>query len=499
MKCYKTGSWVYKRREPEKSQFYQLIQANLNTFLHQREQENKPVPSYVQKQFNNFLKCGILAHGFLRLECEKCKTEHLVAFSCKSRLCPSCLARRMTETAIHLTENVIPEVKMRQYVLTFPTPIRLLLARNENILAHLCQKAIRCIQEFIIQNTARNNDAHTGSVLFIQRFGSSLNLNIHFHILFMDGVYETKSTDRIKFYQQPKITNLKLTKLLNTIIQKTIKFLLKQKIVTEEEGTCLLNENTLAEFLNPHDLVLEAETASVQNIIAFGTNKGQPVKRYRLGQSLLPTKEASSPSELCIQKDGFSLHALRVVKKEQRDRLLHLIQYMIRPPIAEDRLTILPNGQIKIALKNAWADGTYAIELSQLEFLEKILAILPPPFFHEVRYYGIFAANATLRKKIVRQNSEDDIIYDSFIPNGTKNKKYIPWSVLLKKTFALDILRCPKCGNRMWIWEIVEDHREIDATLFVLGLPADPPRPDPPRIEPTLFDDAAIDPPFYDD
>ncbi len=31
--------------------------------------------------------------------------------------------------------------------------------------------------------------AHTGTVTLIQRFGSALSLNIHFHILFLDGVY----------------------------------------------------------------------------------------------------------------------------------------------------------------------------------------------------------------------------------------------------------------------------------------------------------------------
>ena len=36
--------------------------------------------------------------------------------------------------------------------------------------------------------------AHTGAVTLIQRFGSALNLNIHFHMLFLDGVY-TEYTD----------------------------------------------------------------------------------------------------------------------------------------------------------------------------------------------------------------------------------------------------------------------------------------------------------------
>ena len=35
----------------------------------------------------------------------------------------------------------------------------------------------------------RRKDGATGAVTLIQRFGSALNLNIHFHILFLDGVY----------------------------------------------------------------------------------------------------------------------------------------------------------------------------------------------------------------------------------------------------------------------------------------------------------------------
>ena len=32
-------------------------------------------------------------------------------------------------------------------------------------------------------------DARCGSVTFVQRFGSALNLNPHFHVLMLDGVY----------------------------------------------------------------------------------------------------------------------------------------------------------------------------------------------------------------------------------------------------------------------------------------------------------------------
>ena len=87
------------------------------------------LPTFVTDEFDAFLACGILADGFLRLSCDGCREEKLVAFSCKRRgICPSCGARRMHEAAAHLVDNVIPKVPVRQWVLSFPIPLRALLA-----------------------------------------------------------------------------------------------------------------------------------------------------------------------------------------------------------------------------------------------------------------------------------------------------------------------------------------------------------------------------------
>ncbi|MFZ4405529.1 MAG: transposase zinc-binding domain-containing protein [Pseudobdellovibrionaceae bacterium] len=65
----------------------------------------------------------------MRAKCTSCPHEMLVAFSCKKRgFCPSCGARRMSETAAHLVDHVLPHKSIRQWVLTFPVPIRLCLA-----------------------------------------------------------------------------------------------------------------------------------------------------------------------------------------------------------------------------------------------------------------------------------------------------------------------------------------------------------------------------------
>ncbi len=106
----------YERRQPEETTLYQVIQDHVETFLAQVEQETGTgLPQFVKDEFNAFLACGMLAHGFLRLRCGECTHEKLVAFSCKRRgFCPACGARRMAETAAHLVEQVIPHVPVRQ-------------------------------------------------------------------------------------------------------------------------------------------------------------------------------------------------------------------------------------------------------------------------------------------------------------------------------------------------------------------------------------------------
>ena len=98
----------------------------------------------MKDDFDAFLQCGILAHGFLGLRCGDCGHDKRVAFSCKRRgFCPSRGARRMAQTAAHLVEHVIPPVPVRQWVLWLPIPLRLLVAAQPKLLMPVLQVAVR--------------------------------------------------------------------------------------------------------------------------------------------------------------------------------------------------------------------------------------------------------------------------------------------------------------------------------------------------------------------
>jgi len=75
-------------------------------------------PAAVRRsELRDFLSCGHLAAGFVRLRCENCRKDLLVPFSCRGRgFCPSCTGRRMASLAARLAEEVLAGLPVRQWV-----------------------------------------------------------------------------------------------------------------------------------------------------------------------------------------------------------------------------------------------------------------------------------------------------------------------------------------------------------------------------------------------
>ncbi len=131
---------TYEPRDPSSTVLYNVIAEHLETFLASLDDNPgaKGLPAYVQREFYDYLQCGILAHGFLRLGCDACPKETLLAFSCKRRgFCPSCAGRRMAQTAAHLVECVIPWVPTRQWVVSVPIPLRYWTAPSRELTAQV--------------------------------------------------------------------------------------------------------------------------------------------------------------------------------------------------------------------------------------------------------------------------------------------------------------------------------------------------------------------------
>jgi Transposase zinc-binding domain len=100
--------------------------AHYPDFIARLEAEDRSVPAYVREEFEGYLRCGVLEHGFLRVVCGQCHAERLVAFSCNKRgICPSCGALRMAQSARHLVEEVFGARPVRQWVLSLSVSVAL--------------------------------------------------------------------------------------------------------------------------------------------------------------------------------------------------------------------------------------------------------------------------------------------------------------------------------------------------------------------------------------
>jgi hypothetical protein len=93
--------------------------------------------------------------------------------------CPSCGARRMAQTAAHLVDHVIPHVPVRQWVLSLPIPLRVLLAAQPELVTSVLQVVHRVITRHLLgQAGLQADEADSGAVTLIQRFGSAANLMV---------------------------------------------------------------------------------------------------------------------------------------------------------------------------------------------------------------------------------------------------------------------------------------------------------------------------------
>jgi len=256
----------YEPRRPEQTVLYQAVAQNFRTLESLAETEGKPLPKHVTQEFEAFLQCGILAHGFLRVRCDDCKHERILAFSCKKRgFCSSCGGRRMAESAAHLVDEVFPKAGIRQWVLSFPMPVRFILAKNPKIQGNVLTLVHRAITGYIRKKAKKKGlraRLQPGAVTLIQRFGGSLNLNVHYHMLFLEGgYYETQQGPRLWWIDPP--TDVEIQEMTVTLALRVIRFL-KKKGYFQDEG-----EGAVVEEETQDELLPELQAASVAKLIAL--------------------------------------------------------------------------------------------------------------------------------------------------------------------------------------------------------------------------------------
>ena len=165
---------------------------------------------------------------------------------------------------------------MRQWVLSLPIPLRLLLAAQPKLVTPVLQVMHRVITHHLLgQAGLKPDEADSGAVTLIQRFGSAANLNIHLHCLVLDGVYRRSAEGAPVFVEARAPTDEAQQAVLHKIIIRLMKLLTRRGVLVEEEGSTTMadsdNDSHEARVLRP----LQAAACTYR--IAFGPRAAQKV------------------------------------------------------------------------------------------------------------------------------------------------------------------------------------------------------------------------------
>ena len=186
---------------------------------------------------------------------------------------------------------------------------------------------------------------------------------------------------------------------------------------------------------------------------------------------------------LCASLDGFTLHAATRAGALDTAGREALLRYVLRPPIAQERLERRPDGLVRLALKRAYADGTVAVEMDPLSLLCRLATSVPPPRFHTVKYAGVLASASSWRARLLP--TPPPVLVGAKDQDPSKRPgSYRPWAELLARTFALDVLECPACRGRLKLLALVTREKSIARYLAKIGEPVNVPGRSPNRGPP---------------
>jgi Putative transposase len=263
--------------------------------------------------------------------------------------------------------------------------------------------------------------------------------------------------------QLPRLGSIDVAELLATIRTRLVRLLARRAVIETPQELSLLPADP-----PDADLVLaQLASAAVSGIAPAG-----PERRQRAPIQLVHAQSATLTGPLCATDTGFSLHAATVARRDDPRGQEALLRYVLRLPLAEQRLELLDNGLCRLSLKRAFSDGTVAIELDPLSLLCRLAASVPTPGFNTVRYGGVLAPAAGFRPQLIptppvptADHSESDTgaehgcNHDAHGDNKRRSR-WRPWAELLKRSFDID-LRCPRCNATMKLKAFVTSPKSL--------------------------------------
>ena len=365
---------------------------------------------------------------------------------------------------------------VRQWVLTLPHRLRYRLAWDHDLCRAVVGVFVRAVFATLRRRAAWDGIAggRSGAVAILQRFGGALNLNVHIHALVLDGGYTQDATGHIAFHPVGDFTALDVAETLQNA-QVGITRLL--------EGW----RRDDAGWADDAPVTGALAAASVENTVALGRRRGQPVAR--MGEPREGEDAAEVPAERChAQWEGFDLDASHVVPAGARARLERLCRYVLRPPVVSERLRLCDDGQVLWRLARPWRDGTTHVRFNPCDFLGRLAVLVPRPRVNLIFYHGVLGARSAWRRAIVPAAAGAAREAPAATPDPPADAGTTPrrrqWADLMRRSFQFDVLACDRCGGRLRLIARIYQAAVLARILTHLGVPAALPTPLPARPPP---------------
>ncbi len=226
--------------------------------------------------------------------------------------------------ATHLVDRVFPEVPTRQWVLTLPIPLRCRVAYDRDLCSAVLGVFIRTVMRSLRRRAKKHlgiDQGQSGSVTRIQRWGGAVNLNVHFHAIFLDGVYaDPGNTGTPEFFALPAPDDEEIARVAAASAQGIIRLLERRGLLSAS------GEAAEDPLQDDQPLLAACAAASLQYRIATGPRTGKPV--MRLGDRIGADVVEFVPGESCARVQGFSLRVSETVRPAGPGRTVSLTRHM---------------------------------------------------------------------------------------------------------------------------------------------------------------------------
>ncbi len=475
----------YTRRRPELTTLHRVVRENLLTLYAAVEDggAGASLPAFVRKELDGYVACGLLSRGFARVLCSTpgCGESRLVAFSCGGRaFCPPCLGRRMCQTTANLLDHVLPEAPLRQWVLTLPHELRRRVAYDGKVFSEVSRLFTDSVLGWYRRRLADEGapNGRGGAVVVMQRASSDLRCNPHLHGIFLDGVFLMGSEGVPVFRALPRLSTMDAAEVLQIVRARVVRRLVRLGVLAADDDA------TVVDDVEAEPVLSQLAAAAVAGLPPAGPE----VRRGRLPIMLRGKPGVTVTAPRCVEEQGFTLHANTCAGAEDERGREALLQYTLRPPIANEHVQEGPEGLVRIVLKRPFSDGTTAIDLDPLSLLCRLASMVPPPRIHTVRYSGVLGSASKWRSLIIPPAVPigTPCVRPSLEPRsrGGSRSRYWRWAELLRRTLGLDPEICDRCGGPMKIVALVTEPESISRYLHHLGEPTDPPPLAPARGPP---------------